>query len=894
MASYIAGEDVHFDYVDQPAVDAALQRPDEEYPESRVIRQGANGEVIVSEFDGEYGDEYSTEGSIHSSDEDEYSSTSQLENRRRALERQKALIRRQLKAPSRGNYMWDSSMSLEEKKKIRGFWVDLPEAKKKVIVDVSSEDVLAAVRSEPRPSCNCRACGTRRLMLEKELEKLYRGYYSLRRLADSSVDEHQMNCRLVDTFLGVVPVVPDSVGPDQEEDVMSVAEDLLQNDGRKFISLVQQLDNEWKTRTGSPATNSSPAANSSSTANSSTAANSSPATTGEQVQVATNEHAHSHDHSHDHSHAHSDGYDEDYDDEYDDDSQYSDEYDDDYYEKEEETRQRLEETNRMLQMLTGKILRRKLLGAYKEQVAEESRRALLEELEAEELEKKQKEARDRERKEKQKEKKRQQQIAREEEKKRKENERLELEEKQREEQRQRAEEGRKRKEAERKKKEEKKREEKRKRKEAEEKAKAEERAKAEAEAKVKAEAAAKAEAKAKAKAEAEAKAEERAKAEAEAKVKAEALAMARAKAEADSNAKTKAEAKLKARAEAEEAIKLQAMREHEEDEQLEVMEMARREAHRRRGMEQMMKREADSKAREQVRRASEASQASISPWTTNAQLNNPQLTHQLSNLQLNNQQLNRPLNNNFMPVNNNNLGGLNGSLPNNFDVDFLSQYLGSASLKDTSNGLGNGLSGNSLGLSGSNLGVPLGGTMLGSDIWGSGKSIWGSTPSQTQVPPQVPQVPHVPQMQPPSRTTQAPPGLQANPNWSGSGVSHSDAQRLQTEFLRAVPQLPVEANGCYSVPLVYQYMTTAMGLSVGQSPFLAALATPVQELGIRIDIIKDDFGNASLIRLSKQVQQPQAPQHRQQLQHSQRSAQPLFDDLGMMNSFGFNSSWSMH
>ncbi|ODV85547.1 hypothetical protein CANARDRAFT_23075 [[Candida] arabinofermentans NRRL YB-2248] len=406
-----------------------------------------------------------------------------------SLHRQQQIIQRQSTNPVFGNYLWNSNTSPEEKERIKQFWVSLDDERKRSIIQISKGEVLKVIREEQKVSCNCKICGNRKVTLEKELEKLYYGYYNVRRLASGATDELQVNKSLIDSLLGISHQQAsqhqnnsDDVHSEKQfslatspNDVKSVAEDILKNDGKRFIDMVEQLDSE---RNGRHQNQNSPEFSSN------------------QINSDDLDHENYQNESHhEHGKKHGDFEfedeereecdDEDYDDEEDendeeeyvDDDEAEDTNDDedgdegDYDEEEEnDTERRLEETYKMLQLITSKILRTKLLAAYKEKVAEDSTKRLIEELEAEERRKKEKEEKEKRKKEKLKEKKRLLQLAKEEEKKRKIDEKLEQERLMRDEQVRKTEEGRKRKEAERKKKEEeakKKKDEKKKRKEAE-------------------------------------------------------------------------------------------------------------------------------------------------------------------------------------------------------------------------------------------------------------------------------------------------------------------------------------------------------------------------------------------------------------------------------------------
>ncbi|KAF2760948.1 hypothetical protein EJ05DRAFT_508178 [Pseudovirgaria hyperparasitica] len=218
--------------------------------------------------------------------------------------------------------------------------------------------------------------------------------------------------------------------------ILTVADDLLKNDGKKFIEMMEQLAERRMQRE-------------------------------EQAQFRSDPHL-------THSHNHGDLPD---DDDYEDDEEEYDESEGDEYEEEEMVssitncserlltltqdamteEQRMEEGRRMFQIFAARMFEQRVLTAYREKVARERQQKLLEELEDEERQGVQREAKKARDAQKKKDKKAQQKQAKAEERARKEAEKAQeeaearaLEEKKAEEQRRRKEEQRKKKEAEKK------------------------------------------------------------------------------------------------------------------------------------------------------------------------------------------------------------------------------------------------------------------------------------------------------------------------------------------------------------------------------------------------------------------------------------------------------------
>ncbi|KAI9714075.1 MAG: hypothetical protein M1812_006522 [Candelaria pacifica] len=212
--------------------------------------------------------------------------------------------------------------------------------------------------------------------------------------------------------------------------VLTVADDLLKNDGKKFIEMMEQLAERRMQRE-------------------------------EEAQYAASGLAHPSTAMH-HSHAmqnhgpppDEEEYDDDEDDDYD--SQEDEEYDDDEMDTMTEE-QRMEEGRRMFQIFAARMFEQRVLTAYREKVALERQQKLIEELDDEDQITKQREAKRAKEAQKKKDKKRLQKQAKDEEKAKKEAEKAAeeaaaraVEEKKLEEQRLRKEEQRKKKEAEKK------------------------------------------------------------------------------------------------------------------------------------------------------------------------------------------------------------------------------------------------------------------------------------------------------------------------------------------------------------------------------------------------------------------------------------------------------------
>ncbi|GMM30799.1 Nst1 protein [Martiniozyma asiatica (nom. inval.)] len=452
--TFVTGEDVIFEYGSetklhrQMEVEVEMGHVDDSYPISRIIKQDPNGDVVVQELQNSH---------VYQDKDDDFEDLNcdcceSHSTQYNSFEKQTEIIQEQIHRPIKSNYLWDFEHA-EEIPELRKFWIDLPIDKKRKMSRIEPSEVMTVIQDDPKTNCNCRMCGNRKLTLENELQKLYEGYYSVRKLATESLDECQLNINLINAMLGVPSDTKDTIDNKQEvssknvdiSNILSVADDLVKNNGENFISLIEQINHSNR--------------------------NSSNAHSNDDLNPNMG----------------SDNYiEEEFDSEDfldgDDDEEEEEEEEEDnvvdidnsqsIYKKENDkvTRKRLEETYKMLQLITSKVLRTKVYEAFKAKKADDISRSLLDDIEAEETRKREKEERQRKKREKEKERKRLQREAKEESKRRQEEEKIMREQLAKEENQRKMEEGRKRKDAEKKKREDearRKAEEKKRRKEAE-------------------------------------------------------------------------------------------------------------------------------------------------------------------------------------------------------------------------------------------------------------------------------------------------------------------------------------------------------------------------------------------------------------------------------------------
>lgn len=78
--------------------------------------------------------------------------------------------------PSGSKNIWNTS-TVEERERIREFWLSLGEDDRKSLVKIEKEAVLRKMKEQQKHSCSCSVCGRKRTAIEEELEVLYDAYY---------------------------------------------------------------------------------------------------------------------------------------------------------------------------------------------------------------------------------------------------------------------------------------------------------------------------------------------------------------------------------------------------------------------------------------------------------------------------------------------------------------------------------------------------------------------------------------------------------------------------------------------------------------------------------------------------------------------------------------------
>ncbi|PWY92516.1 hypothetical protein BO70DRAFT_425205 [Aspergillus heteromorphus CBS 117.55] len=405
---------------------------------------------------------------------------------------------------SKDRSIWNTSTQ-EERENIKTFWLELGEEERRQLVKVEKDAVLKKMKEQQKHSCSCTVCGRKRTAIEEELEVLYDAYYEeLEQYANNnqgsfekgppmvppprlyqpplrSPGQHTRTQGQFHPSRGRIHELPEDdedleedYDEDDEDDepysddeyedeetraaradffafgnsltvkdgILTVADDLLKNDGKHFIDMMEQLAERRMQREEDT-----------------------------QYGIAA---AHQTLHG---GHNHGPLDDDDYDDEEDED--YDSQEDEDYEEDEMVSsgnwpgggdavqadtflqdamteEQRMEEGRRMFQIFAARMFEQRVLTAYREKVAEQRQQKLIEELMEEQTRNEQREAKKAREAQKRKDKKKLQKQAKEEEKARREAEKAAEEaaakaeqEKKLEEQKQKREEQRKKREAER-------------------------------------------------------------------------------------------------------------------------------------------------------------------------------------------------------------------------------------------------------------------------------------------------------------------------------------------------------------------------------------------------------------------------------------------------------------
>ncbi|KAI8340426.1 salt tolerance down-regulator-domain-containing protein [Blakeslea trispora] len=339
-----------------------------------------------------------------------------------------------IKRSERTSDVWTSTNYTEERQRIREFWLQLSEEERRSLVKVEKEAVLRKMKEQQKHSCNCSVCGKKRTAIEDELEVLYDAYYE--ELEQYAYRQQQQRKLLHHPYHQKSREISDEEDYDdddeeeEEEDddgvsvegehedptltknmqfestptfsntltvqgsVITVADDLLKNDGKKFLDMMEELA-ERKNR--------------------------------QEKEVEDNFLFSDEDEQNDHEEEESDEEEEEESDEESDEEEEHVEIHKGKPNQDSRTEeQRMEEGRRMFQVFAARMFEQRVLNAYREKVAQDRQKRLIEELEEEDRLKQERELKKQQDKQKKKDKRRQL-------KEQQEKERIELENKKRQE-----------------------------------------------------------------------------------------------------------------------------------------------------------------------------------------------------------------------------------------------------------------------------------------------------------------------------------------------------------------------------------------------------------------------------------------------------------------------------
>ncbi|KAG5797939.1 hypothetical protein H9Q69_003028 [Fusarium xylarioides] len=314
--------------------------------------------------------------------------------------------------------IWSTS-NQEERERIKAFWLGLGEDERKSLVKVEKDAVLKKMKEQQKHTCSCTVCGRKRNAIEEELEGLYDAYYlELEQFANQGEGPPMLPSArdfalrpprgLPSSYANRPPSrgrIVEHVGDDEDEDeleevysedevedddysddeppeeyqnsherdvadfltfgnslqikggILTVADDLLKNDGKRFIEMMEQLAERRMAR----------------------------------EEDAREHFSRGYGHpngSYSNPHNHPPPEEDEYDEEEDEEDDFDDSQDEEYEEEEDQMteEQRMEEGRRMFQIFAARMFEQRVLSAYKEKVAKERQQRLLEELEAEDRE----------------------------------------------------------------------------------------------------------------------------------------------------------------------------------------------------------------------------------------------------------------------------------------------------------------------------------------------------------------------------------------------------------------------------------------------------------------------------------------------------------------------------
>eukprot|EP01117_Protostelium_nocturnum_P013969 TRINITY_DN5269_c0_g1_i1.p1 TRINITY_DN5269_c0_g1~~TRINITY_DN5269_c0_g1_i1.p1 ORF type:complete len:1082 (+),score=461.82 TRINITY_DN5269_c0_g1_i1:267-3512(+) len=261
----------------------------------------------------------------------------------------------------------------EERQKIKEFWLGLSDSQRKELVRLEKEAVLKKMKEQQKHTCSCSVCGRRRTVIEEELEMLYDAYYeelenfegqnsSSKSSSPSNLSSSSSSTSKKVLSSGFLGPFHKENGENSEESfsfaksltvkggILTVADDLLKNEGKKFLEMMEKLAERRMRKEDEEAED------------------------GEEYDREENEKEHNNNVNHENENENDD--EEETDEEYPEESGsvFDDEDNDDPDD---------DEGRRMFQMFAAKMFEQRVLTAYREKVAYENQKKLLEDLEKE-------------------------------------------------------------------------------------------------------------------------------------------------------------------------------------------------------------------------------------------------------------------------------------------------------------------------------------------------------------------------------------------------------------------------------------------------------------------------------------------------------------------------------
>jgi hypothetical protein len=168
----------------------------------------------------------------------------------------------------------------KDRQRIREFWVSLGQEERKALVKLEKDAILKRMKEQQKLTCSCSVCGRKRSTIEAQLETLYNTYYeeleNFAKIQMGSNDFYALHPHRFKTPKKLPPLIDDSdddidgmyddIDEESESEsesddgmiefgtsltvkgfvdssggILTVADDILKNDGQRFLDLMEQL-----------------------------------------------------------------------------------------------------------------------------------------------------------------------------------------------------------------------------------------------------------------------------------------------------------------------------------------------------------------------------------------------------------------------------------------------------------------------------------------------------------------------------------------------------------------------------------------------------------------------------------------------------------------------------